>query len=83
MQSPSYINEPKEHVEYPIGVGYYAMRINSTKKVKVYSKLVKRDRSGKPNLEQEITIQHAHKSGKRQPQVGKRIRIKHRARAVK
>lgn len=77
MQSSSYINEPKEHVEYPIGVGYYAMRINTTKKGKVYSKLVKRDRSGKPNMEQLLV------RGKLTPLVGKRPRIKHRARAVK
>lgn len=82
MFDPNYVAQPVEYTEYPIGVGYYAMRINSTKKGKVYSKLVKRDRSGKPNLAQEIEIAYG-SGGKRQPQVGKRIRIQHRARAPK
>lgn len=70
-------NEPKEYDEYPIGVGFYAMRITTTKNGKVYSKLIRRDRSGQPNIAQNIAI------GKRIPQIGKRMRIKHRARSVK
>ena len=71
------VNEPSTYDEYTIGVGFHAMRINTTKNGKVYSKLVKRDRSGKPNMQQLLV------SGKLKPQVGKRVRIKHRARSVK
>lgn len=77
MTNPSYVGQRVEYVEFPVGTGYYAMRMHK----KGYSKLVKRDRSGKPNLAQELAIKNS--TGIRKPQVGKRVRIKHRARAPK
>ena len=80
MNNPNYLDQPKEHEEYPIGVGYYAMRVNRNKAGKVCTKLVKRDRSKQPNLGQQIAIKEA---GGLKPSIGKRPRVKHRARAAK
>lgn len=78
MTNPSYVAQRVEHTEFPISTnGYYAMRIHK----KGYTKLVRADRSGKPNLAQELAIKSS--TGVRQPQIGKRSRIQHRARAPK
>ena len=76
MQNPSYFGKRVEHTEFLVGAGFYAIRVNYSKRQR-YTKLVKRDRSGKPNMEQLLV------RGNLTPLVGKRIRIKHRARAVK
>ena len=58
------------HKETPIGAGFYALRHNTSKAGVYYSRLVKADRSPSPRFFVE----------KRTPLVGKRTRIKHRAR---
>lgn len=58
------------HDETPLGAGYWAMRHTRAQSGVVYSKLVKRDRSKPSTMRALYTL----------PQVGRRPRIKHRAR---
>lgn len=67
--------EQAVHEEVPVSEGsFYAHRFNTSACGKSYSKLVRRDRTGAPNPMQQIA------NGELKPQVGKRQRIKHRAR---
>lgn len=48
---------PKEFHETPIGAGYYAMRKTKSRSGRVYTKLVKRDRSGSSKVRSEDVTQ--------------------------
>lgn len=58
------------HTETPVGAGFYAFRHTVSAGKTAYTKLVKADRSPAPRYKLEKGI----------PSVGKRTRIKHRAR---
>lgn len=67
--------EKTQHEEVAIGVkSFWAFRFNSSASGHSYSKLVRADRTGSPSFVQSALV------GTLKPQVGKRQRIKHRAR---